>query len=348
MKKLNVLFVTHHWKENSHHSIYSGYQRIVDFFPKDKIDATVLTWGDENKVYEKDGIKVIIKKVPKFARFYFKRNILSNEASKLSGNYDLVHALYDDVAPVKSKVKLISTFHTFKNLDKDSKYLKFRFFRQKKVLNKSDKIIVLSKNLKEILSKYTNSSKINVVHYGIDTNYFKRKKKLSDEYESLKKNYKKIILCIGNYGTQKEKVLSIAKSHKDFLFIILNNKWEIETKDNILFYNRVGEEKLLELYSLADILYRPLKFSAGNTSIVEGLAMGLKIFTNPTEGIKDYLDKTNSVIIENEKDFDEAIKNELSIKDVRPINANNLDWKIIAYKTYELYEEILNENRINN
>ena len=151
MRKIKILFVTHHWKNNSHHSQFGGYHRMVDFISSKKIESTILTWGEKDEEYFDRNTKIIVKKIPRFMRFWFKRSILLKEASRISLDYDLVHALFDDVAPLDIDKPLISTIHTIKELDKDSLFLKLRWIYQKKVINKSKKIIVLSSNMKKLL-----------------------------------------------------------------------------------------------------------------------------------------------------------------------------------------------------
>lgn len=344
--KLKVLFVTHHWKNNSHHSKSGGYQRLVDFMPTDKIEPTVLTWGDRDKIYyQPNGIKVIIKKVPTFLRFIKKRKILANYSATLSKDFDIVHAIYDDVAPLKTKTPLISNFHTIKDLDKASWWLKFRFNNQLKIMKRSNKIIVLSNNMREILGKYTPKEKIEVIPHGVDTEYFKPVNKVDPNLLNLKKKYKLAILCIGNYGTNREEIIEKCRNFKEILFIVINNNWngKIPQMNNVLFFRRVSEEKLLELYTLADIFYRPLKFSSANNSILEAQSVGLFILTNETEGVIDYLKKGRYLFIEDMGGINSLLTNKKLSHFIKKERVLDFDWYKIAERTIKIYEEVIKD-----
>jgi glycosyltransferase involved in cell wall biosynthesis len=338
LRKIKILYVTHHWKNNSHHSKFGGYQRLVDYLPKKIIEPTVLTWGNENKIMYNENIRVIIKKIPKHFKFLFKRLFLIYHSSKISKNYDLVHALYDDVAPYKSSKPLITTFHTTKELDKDSFWLKLRFIYQYHTIKKSSAVIVLSNNMKNILSKHVNNKKIFVIPHGIDTNYFKPIKGVDKDLTNLKKSYGKIILCIGNYGTDFDKLINFAKEEKNILFIILNNNLNLPNLKNLIHFKKVSEKKLLELYTISDFLYRPLKFSSANNSILEAISMGVYVITNDTEGIKDYLTPKNSLITDNIEDIKKFLNKKISKNNIRDIN---YDWKIISEKILTIYKKAL-------
>ncbi|MFQ5884496.1 MAG: hypothetical protein ACE5IO_05285, partial [Thermoplasmata archaeon] len=43
---MKVLMVTHHWPPRTHHSTFSGYERIAHYM-KELCDVSVLTWGKE-------------------------------------------------------------------------------------------------------------------------------------------------------------------------------------------------------------------------------------------------------------------------------------------------------------
>jgi len=145
-------------------------------------------------------------------------------------------------------------------------------------------------------------------------------------------------LCIGNYGTQKKLLLNTASQFKEILFIIINGKWEIHSKDNILFFKRVSEKELLEIYTISDFLYRPLKFSSANNSILEGLSMGVFIITNDTGGIKNYLNNKNSKILFSNKILKSILESNLKKE---KINAMKFDWKNINSRIIPLYEDVL-------
>lgn len=343
MKKLKVLFITHHWKNNSHHSQYGGYQRLVDYMP-DSIESTVLTWGQKNEAYMDGKINVITRKIPSLLTFLSKRIILSKYASKISHEFDLIHSLYDDVAPINSKKPLITTFHTIKDLDKSSLWLKFRFIHQLIIMKKSKKVIVLSNNMKKIFSNYTNPEKIFVIPHGIDTNHFKPVK-LPEKLKKLRHGFDNIILCIGNYGTEKEKIIGISKKLKNNLFIVINKDLNLKSQNNLILLKKVSDEELLEYYTLSDFLFRPLKFSSANNSILEAISVGRVVITTKTEGVKDYLNDENSIILKDIKDLNDTSLNRKFDKKIIRKNAKVFDWEKITKEIVSEYESIINNEK---
>ena len=107
---MKILYVTNHWKNNSHHSNYSGYQRLVEFMTKYN-DVTILTWGDEDKNYIDNNKKVRIRNVGN-KNVIQRRFILSKEAKKIAKNYDVIHCLHADCAyHLNKNIKHIITLH---------------------------------------------------------------------------------------------------------------------------------------------------------------------------------------------------------------------------------------------
>ena len=80
--KMKILFITHHWENNSHHSNYSGYQRLV-YFISSEHKVTVLTWGKRDYEYFIKDIRVLVKKTPKRDHLYQRRILLSWYAHRI-------------------------------------------------------------------------------------------------------------------------------------------------------------------------------------------------------------------------------------------------------------------------
>lgn len=340
MDKLKVLFITHHWETNSHQSKFGGYQQLVNFIPPEKIERTVLTWGNEDKEELRNGIKILYKKIPRYFKFFFKRYCLIKHAAVISRDYDIIHALYDDVAPFRASSPLIVTLHTTKNLHRKSIWLKLKFLYQKKVIKKAARVIVLSNNMRKILSLYIETERIKYIPHGIDTAYFKPLEKTGSIPEYNKRGGK-TILCLGNYGTSMKRILSAAEKEKDCFFIIINNNWKIKPRENLLFFKRVSEKKLREIYTVSDVLFRPLEFSSANNSILEAISMGLFVLTNETEGVKDYLNKCNAIIDDGvlynlRKYIPEMIDREKIMR-----SAEKFAWKKIVKDMLVMYYEII-------
>lgn len=213
MHKRKILFLTHHWKQNSHHSQYSGYQALVCYASK-IYDCSVVTWGDENKISNEHDINVHYVK-PFFKRdfFFSKRLAISKYAKKIENQFDIVHALYSDCGFYQSHPNFYSTFHVSPFVVKKVKliyllFLLFKFFLiEKRVIRNSKKVFVVSNNLK--LSKYKNKSKFLFVPHGVNTDYW-----IPAKVETVNqfKNYK-YVLCVGNHGIDKSLLYQVIKDN---------------------------------------------------------------------------------------------------------------------------------------
>lgn len=335
VNKIKVLFVTHHWKENSHHSNFGGYERLVEFMPKNKVEATVITWGSKNKIEYKKEIKIITLKIPNFAKGLFKRVILSKYASKISSNFDIIHALYDDVSPFNSKCPIVLTVHTIKELDDRSIWLKIKSRYTIKQLKEADKVIILSRNMMPYLKKYISTKKIAIIPHGVDRLHFNKKNPLiKHKFKHLKKRFDKILLTIGAYGTDYDPILKLSKDFPNFLFVIIGRKKE--KKSNILNLNKINEKDLLEWYNISNALFRPLKFASANNSILEALSFEKPIITN-IKLSKEY-DMSNFVIYKNYQDLKIKVS---KLKKNPPNKVDNLDWKNISNDLLLLYKEVI-------
>jgi glycosyltransferase involved in cell wall biosynthesis len=63
---------------------------------------------------------------------------------------------------------------------------------------------------------------------------------------------------------------------------------ELENLVAVRWHHGVNDEKLLQLYQDATLLFLPLKEASANNAVVEALACGLPIITNRIGGITDY------------------------------------------------------------
>jgi hypothetical protein len=58
---MKLLFLSHHWTGNSHHSLHSGFQRLV-YYAAAEHDVTLVTWAGREQDYREGPIRVITVK----------------------------------------------------------------------------------------------------------------------------------------------------------------------------------------------------------------------------------------------------------------------------------------------
>lgn len=334
MKPIKVLFVTHHWQENTHHSSRGGYQELVRHFDRNVI-PTVLTCGSENSEIISQGLHVITVKIPYGERF-FKRFILKRLAAKISEKYDLIHALYDDVAPSSVAVPIVVTVHTSLALNPGSLWLKLMHYPQARVIQRAAAVITLSNFLTSAVRTTFPAAKVYNLPHGVDTVYFNASSSSVDERIPLNKI---IFLTIGNYGTDRSFVQEFVTANPDHFFVIVNRFWKPVVGKNVLFLKSITDKDLLNFYSAADYLFRPLRFAAANNSILEALSMGVPILTT-SAGVTEYVDPIMCTILSSPSPFAAKKKTpELSRK--IEMYSRRYDWGNVAGETLKVYRDVL-------
>ena len=107
---------------------------------------------------------------------------------------------------------------------------------------------------------------------------------------------------LNSHGVNITLLKNIIENFPKIYFIIVSNKLKINA-NNVSIQSNVSDEKLRELYSFADIMFRPLDFATANNSILESIAMRIPIITNKISGIENYLSPNNSFLALNNEEF---------------------------------------------
>lgn len=310
---MKILFVTHHWLSNTHHSKYSGYQYIAKEASKNH-DVEVITIGDCNNSIYVGNIKVHYVKSPKRDFFFLKRFIFSYKAKKLSKklNYDIIHILYTDCGYFFTKKdKYINTLHLSPSVKQsksfvDKWYLLLRFqIIDKKVIKNSKLTITVSTNLLNCAKKYSNN--VTYIPHGVATYFWKEKE--SGVSNDPNKNYAKTLLTVGSHGIDTILLNEIINLNSSFLFIIVGinpTKFKILPK-NAIIKNSISDEELLNLYHTCDLFLRPIDFATANNSILEAMSTGIPIVTANIEGVTDYLDQKSAYLASSKDEYNDLI-----------------------------------------
>lgn len=349
---MKILYVTHHWTTNSHHSQYSGYQRIVPFMAR-KHDVTVLTWGEENKAFQEKNYKVLIQKTPNDP---FRRRLsLSKYAKEIAGRYDVIHALYTDCGyHLPASKNFIATLHVSPSVAKYKGFvekvflnLKARFLEQK-VFKNAHKIICISKNLLPEIQQQHPEKALFMPH-GIDTEFWNDSIKNKElRQQLLGKKFKAIALCVGSHGIQKEVLENCIYALKDVLFVMVGVDLG-KFYDNLLFQKGISDEALRDLYQVADVFFRPMDFATANNSLLEAMAVGNKIVVSDIEGVTDYIGEEECFFVKNDSDFpatlEEVLNNPLAAEKAikaKVLAQQQYAWTVIAERLESLYKSAIN------
>lgn len=348
MHKKNILFLTHHWGGNSHHSKFSGYQALINY-ASNSYKCSVVTWGGENLIINENGIDVHYVK-PYFKKDYLfsKRLAISKYAKKIEKQFDIVHALYSDCGFYQSHPNFYSTFHVSPFVVNNISYI-YRLFIalkyliiEKRVIKNSNKIIIVSNNLR----LRQNKSKFIFIPHGVNTDYWTPE---NINTASIKNQYacNRYALCVGNHGIDKDILHKTIKNNPQINFIVVGLKnFECDLQNLKLLYD-ITDDELKCLYMLCGLFVRPMSFSTANNSILEALSMGCKIFISTPNGKYDYINRNyksvkivkNSNFLTEFSEFYEFSKNWDERQDIRNYAISTYDWKHIWTKTKETYEK---------
>ncbi len=348
---MKVLMVTHHWPPRTHHSTFSGYERIAHYM-KELCDVSVLTWGKGAFVRETD-VPTAWVWAPSTDVFLERRLLLSLSAMLRASDFDLVHSLYSVPGIFPSlKTKTLATVHIVPELSPENLWLRYKGFWQRVLFNKCSGVIAVSENLREVVQERYHPIRLLFIPHGIDTEHFSPEGVRKDYFSRMREGYDLVCLSIGLHGGDIRETARLASIFQNVLFVVVGGRPSPELNmRNIRVVSRLSENEMLEAYNSCDIFYRPLKFATANNSLLEAMSVGKAIITDRIPGVVDYLDEGCAFLVDN-RDYEMAFQLAIDDSDERRRRASNAfnkarqkyDWRIVAGRTKEFYEEILRSN----
>ncbi len=367
---------------------------IIGLKKNKDIEISIITSEHPKKIsYEKrDGVEIFFVK-GKISRNPFSRYRYFNEVGKklkelnYEKKFDILHIQSDFgvgyINNLNSKIPIITTVHgtaldEFFGSIKTKPYLlpiwavslPIYYLTEKRMLEKSNKIIAVSELIKEdeIKQHQIPSKKIKTIYNGIDLNKFKsfEEKKIKSLKEKFKD--KKIILSVGNIIKQKgyhlliEILPEIIKKEPKTLLLIggegnyLKDLKEIAEKNksekNILFLGKIKREKLPKYYNLSDIFAFPSLRGEGLPYVlIEAMACGKSVISSPSGGIVNIIKNNKNGLLVKKGDKKELLKGILNLlrdkklrarlgKEARKTIRKKFDLKKMIKKYKETYQDL--------
>lgn len=192
--------------------------------------------------------------------------------------------------------------------------------------HRSEKIITDSNNTKKDIIKYlkVDSSKISVVHCGVDLQEFK--KKAENEYDYLYSKYgisrnKNVIMYVGNLKPHKN-LKRLLEAFKDIdeinntVLVLVGKAFEnhnvneyerqLGIENKVIHTGIVSQTELVDLYNLADLFVFPSLYEGFGIPPLEAMACGTPVVCSNTSSIPEVVN--NAAYTFNPMDIDE-IKN---------------------------------------
>ena len=294
------------------------------------------------------------------------------------------------VPPVFGRA-LVSTVHStwkgeaeairgehYSRLNSNEKFLlSFNWFLrifEKKMIDRSDKLIAVSYFTRRELQKYykINERKIRVIHNGVDTSKFQPAIDKHKVKEELGFNPTDItILSVGRLYARKglftliESMPTVVRKFPNAKFIVSGKGQSNEMKkliiyaeqlgvrENIVFTGYFPDKRLPKLYQSADIFAFSTFYEHHPFAILEALSTGLPVVTTNVGGIPETIsDGKNGFLCDpfNSRQFSDRIltllehpslASEMGLSARRTIE-ERFDWRIVVKKVLKVYDEVLN------
>ncbi|HUB62465.1 MAG TPA: glycosyltransferase family 4 protein [Puia sp.] len=336
---MKLLFLSHHWTNNSHHSLHSGFQRLVQFAAADH-EVTLVTWADREYEYLDVGangrpIRVITVKSGRRDFLFQRRIAISRKGATLAPAFDAVHALYEDCTFALPPNRFTTTFHVLPGVVhyKEPKHRLFLFLKyhvlQRRALRNAASIACVSTNLLSAISQ-PYRKKATFIPHGVDTDFW------SPALASTQPdNY---MLCVGAHGLDRPLLTNFIRANPGRQFIIVGLRPQLDPFPNTRYLYHISDEDLRELYAGATLLIRPLQFATANNSVLEALSMGKTIVASRIPGITDYLNEKTGIFID-------TLPNH-SLDNIRPLDPalirqytiDSFSWQKVLAEYLKIYQ----------
>jgi len=203
-------------------------------------------------------------------------------------------------------VKIICTIHDIRYSSHLKQFVRPRFisnFFLKKALQKSHKIITVSKSLQKDIKKFTKFNNIEYAYNVLDQRI------LLDKGKN-KKNFninEDFILSVGviedrkNYDTLLKSAYLIKNIHPNIKFYIVGSKTKYAQKlykkmklmnleNNIFFLHNVNDDELSALYQRTKLFLFPSKYEGFGIPVLEAISYQCKILLSDIEVFKELTD----------------------------------------------------------
>jgi glycosyltransferase involved in cell wall biosynthesis len=346
---MKLLFLSHHWTNNSHHSLHSGFQRLV-YYAAAENEVTLVTWGSLEQDYREGPIRIITVRSGRRENPFKRRIAISRRGAALAPAFDAVHSLYEDCTFALPPNSFTTTFHVLPNIVhyKEPKHRLFIFLKyhllQRRALRNAASIACVSTNLLAAIPERYRSKACFIPH-GVDTGFWDPALASPADLaagalakagapEQAGSNY---ILCVGAHGLDRTLLADFIRANPTRPFILVGLKPQPEPFPNTRYLCNISDEELRDLYAGAALLIRPLEFATANNSVLEALSMGKTIVASRIPGITDYLTEKTGIFID-------TLPN-LSLTNIKPINPNlirqsaidSFSWQKVLAEYSKLY-----------
>jgi glycosyltransferase involved in cell wall biosynthesis len=312
----------------------SLYQKNLCNYLQSKNPDSDLTWiygGNENKIYEKEGINYIEIKIPKMD--FLKEIIFNFKVLKYlkKNDFDVInsHAIWGHWIKFYKKIKDQKIIHTYhgttyyflKNSLKRFGFIKrlllfpilaYGFLIEKPPIKKADKIICVSEKVKkQIQELYKIKRDIKTIRTGVNLEEFgiKDKNKAKKELGLNQKNFYGLYVGRGGYWTKGlDKAIELSKEiynlNKNYRLIVggsdFNKVKNLINEKFIIFLENIPRKDISNYYNSSDLFFCMSRYEGGAPTLVvsEAMASGCLVVCSKSAEQEIIKNEENGIIIE--------------------------------------------------
>lgn len=280
-----------------------------------------------------------------------------------SRKYDLVHAHYGFhsalIAAVMKRRPLVTTFHGSDALTEPLRN-RLYFLLQKFVVSRSDHIIAVSNEVKDVLVSRLDAdpSKISVISCGVDTTFFAPAAKADARKELGIDESEKVVLFVGHINHNKgiDILRECARLMPDVTFVVLGKgTFEAGTRNCKVVGNHPND-RIPRWINGADVLILPSRSEGTPVVLMEALSCGIPVVASRVGGIPDLVKDGQTGCLVEKGDvamFERKLRELLADSDKcrrmgrqgRKDMIENYDGRRVAERIERVYEKVLSNWR---
>lgn len=338
---MKILFLSHQWTRNSHLSLYSGFKRFI-YYAAINNEATLVTWGAENREYQEGRVRVIEIEGKGKDYFFNKRMAISRKGREIAKDFDAIHSIVSDCTYYLPRNNFTFTLHVLPGVVKYKEFKQnaFLFLKyhviQKRAFRRAKEIVCVSRNLLDgIPERYR--SKARFIPHGVDTEFWNPA--LAKAPTAFPEG--RYVLCVGSHGMDWTIMNAFIAANPDVPFIMVGVKPKLNSSPNVHYLSKISDEELRDLYLGAGLTFRPLLFATANNCVLESLAMGKTILINRIPGVTDYLTDDTCVFTDTLKDRSLAGMTSLRLDSarIRQTAIEKFSWTNVVNAYLEIYNQ---------
>ena len=380
--KIKVALITYYYEKPTISGVGIHVQNLAKFLTNNNCKVHVFCSGEEEERYKEEGVVVhTIKNIltptnDAFSKKRLEYDLFESEVVKdiirenTKQRFDIIHThgSLTKAAFILKKIYGIKWIHTFhaierlrvKELSEEEKQFEDLVSWIESTVNYCDGAIFVSRSLLKECGRHYKIRSKKIIPNGVDLKLF--------SYFPIKK---KNVLFVGRFSKEKgiellPEIISRVMSIKNATFTLVcpHGPLDGELKkimDTLIeqkkrFGGRIDmieqaleQEELRNLYRTSQVYIQPSKYESFGLCLLEAMATGRPVISFNVGGVPEVI-TDSGFVVKNKKELILIIKRLLRNKKKATLvgikanqNAKKFDWDLIAKRTIEYYNEVLNE-----